>query len=164
MATIIVGEKVRNKKGEVGTILSYDDTCIRIDFSDRVVQMLCNAFEQGFLKYENQDLQGDIDQSVTQARMEKEEAEAAVRHAKEKAQSDRRLIQAQSSRTHFKVAILAASIRMDDAPLSLNGVRQRDVDLVQGVFADCDKDTADLYSRFKPKMTYPWNTSKAKGK
>ena len=56
MADIIIGEKVINKAKETGVIISFEKDYITVDFNTRVATFQCNAFEQGFLKYENIDL------------------------------------------------------------------------------------------------------------
>ena len=72
MFDIIIGEKVINKQGEAGTIISSDDCYIYVDYGTRSVKLLLNAFEKGFIKYENAQLQS---QSAKKAEVDKEAEE-----------------------------------------------------------------------------------------
>lgn len=63
MAEIIVGEKVVNKIRETGTIVSFDDNFIYVEFKNRVAKLQLDAFWQKFIRYENADLQRKIDEA-----------------------------------------------------------------------------------------------------
>lgn len=60
MADIFIGEKVVKLNGDVGIITSLENDLIYVDFKNRVARFKVNAFEQGFLRYENEDLQKNI--------------------------------------------------------------------------------------------------------
>ena len=57
MAEIHIGERVINKKGEIGTITGFDDSRVMVDFESRSTKFLSDAFENGFLIYTKADLQ-----------------------------------------------------------------------------------------------------------
>ena len=61
MTEIIIGAKVINKLKQVGTIVYVDNTYIGVDFGNRTAKVQLDAFDKGFLKYENTDLQSAID-------------------------------------------------------------------------------------------------------
>ena len=60
-----IGERVLNKKNESGVIESFDGKCIIVAFCDRKVQFNFDAFDLGFLKLENINLQNKIDMGET---------------------------------------------------------------------------------------------------
>lgn len=66
----LVGEKVINKQGEEGTILSVVGEYIKVDFGDRVADFLKKAFFLGFLKLLDKDLQKVIDEEAAQKQKE----------------------------------------------------------------------------------------------
>ena len=61
MAEIIIGERVINKREESGVIVYFDDKYINIQYNDRLGKLLINAFEEGYIKYENAELQNKVD-------------------------------------------------------------------------------------------------------
>lgn len=150
MAEIIVGEKVINKSNERGTILSLSSQYFTVDFGVRVASFQLDAFEKGFLAYENTALQSNVDAE----KVEKEQAKEAVRLTEEKAREARIQIQAELSKAHFNVAVLSATIRLDPAPITLTSVRKKDQELIQKIFAECDKETEALYGSVKPELEY----------
>lgn len=160
MVDIIIGEKVINKSKEIGTIVSFENGIIAVDFKSRVAKLMSNAFEQGYLKYTNVDLQSQIDEVKT-AQIQKSEEE---RMLKEKALRELKKVQDDLSRKHFRISVLSASIRLEPAKLTLNSIRKKDVDLVQKIFTKCDKDIKQLYDSVEPQMEYlkytPYSRSK----
>lgn len=164
MANIIIGEKVVNKLGLLGTIRSFDENYIYVDYNIRVARINLNAFEQGLLKYIKPDLQKEIDESINQEKLQAQQIADRQRMAKERADYDRNTIQSQISMTHFRVVIASANIRLDSAPLSLNNVRQNDKSLIESIFNECDKDTKELYSTITPRLEYQKGVSKARSK
>lgn len=160
MADIIVGEKVINKSKEIGTIISFEDNIIVVDFKTRVAKLMSNAFDEGYLKYINIDLQSKID-DVKKAEKQKLEEERVL---KEKSIKELKKVQDDLSRSHFRISVLSASIRLSPAKLTLTSVRKKDVDLVQKIFNECDKDIKQLYDSVEPKMEYlkytPYSRSK----
>ena len=135
MVDIIIGEKVINKSKEIGTIVSFENGIIAVDFKSRVAKLMSNAFEQGYLKYTNVDLQSQIDEVKT-AQIQKSEEE---RMLKEKALRELKKVQDDLSRKHFRISVLSASIRLEPAKLTLNSIRKKDVDLVQKIFTKLGK-------------------------
>ncbi len=160
MMDVIIGEKVINKSKQIGTIVSFDGNRIGVDFNTKIVSFLSDAFEKGFLKYEKNDLQADVDKT----KLENEERMKELNAAKEKAILDRAEIQAQTSKKQFLVSIISASIRLSPAPLTLKSIRKKDVDLIQRIFAECDKDIKELYSTIEPEMKYLKKKSYAKSR
>ena len=72
MVDIIIGESVINKSGEIGTLISFDDKFIVVDFKTRTTKIQSDAFEKGFLKYEKADLQNKTKENIEQAKIEEE--------------------------------------------------------------------------------------------
>ena len=154
MADVILGEKVVNKMKETGVIVSVEDRHVIVSFPHREAKFMVTAFEDGYLRYVDAALQSGVDAEIAQAKRAKEQEQEAKNRAQEKAQRDRRLIQAMAHKTQFKVAVAAATIRLDAAPITFHGVRKQDQDVIQAVFAECDKDTSALFAQFDPKMEY----------
>ena len=154
MIEIIVGEKIINKIRETGIILAFDDRYIYVRYPNREGKIPRDSFEKGVIKYENAELQSKVNQTIARAKEEKEQEIAAQRAEANKSVEDQRRIQEQLSRTHFRVCVDSASIRLDPAPITLGSIRRRDVDLIRDIFAECDKDTQKLYDLFEPQMRY----------
>lgn len=150
MAEVIVNEKVSNKQGESGTITAFDGRYIIVEFSTQSIKYRADAFEKGFLRYESAGAQAAIDDRIS----EEKQKEEAKRKAAETAADARRRVQAELSRTHFNVAVLSAVFRLDPAPITLGAVRKKDQDIVKAVFAECDKETEELYNSIRPDMSY----------
>ena len=150
MADIIVGEKIINKAREIGTIVSFDDQYIYVEFKNRTARMQLDAFDNGFIRYQNPELQGKIDA----VKDEQAQKAAAIRSDRERAAADRRIIQEELSSAHFNISLVSASIRLDPAPLTLTHVRKNDKELVERAFAECDKDIRELYALVTPDMIY----------
>lgn len=151
MAEIIIGERVINKIGEIGTIVSFDDKYICVAYNSRTAKLQLDAFEQGFLKYENASLQDKINEGINEIK-NKEEKEAENRRiAKSKAEEERRRLEAQAPvGTKFN----SVSIRLEPAPVSLSSVKRKHKELVQEIFNQCDKDIRVYYDMFHPSMKY----------
>lgn len=164
MTDIIIGEKVFNKTKEIGTIVSFDDNYICVDFKNRVAKLLRNAFEQGFLKYENPELQNNIDKNIEQSKIEKERALENNRIAFEKVKEERKLVAAKSPSADSNISFDKVSLRLDPAPVNLTSVRKNDKELIQEIFNECDIDTKELFDSFAPKMAYPKYTSYSRSK
>lgn len=153
MADIIVGERVVNKIKQSGKIVSVDDSCITVDFGSRRAKLKLNAFEEGFLRYENSELQRNIDEAIQMAEDEKTEKEEASRIAAERAREACIMMEAKAP---AGVKFNSVSIRLDPVPASFNSVKTKDRELVEKIFAACDGDVADLYSSFDPNMEYTY--------
>ena len=151
MAKIIVGEAVISKTKERGTIIAFDGVTISVQYAGRVARLQADAFEKGFLKYANADLQGEINNAFSLEQEKKEQA-AEEKHRKEQAARDARAsIQAQAP---IGVTVNSASIRLERAEVSLASVKTRHKALVKQVFDECDKDVGTLYDAFHPDMRY----------
>ena len=150
MEHIFVGETVVNKNKQVGTIAAFDGRFITVDFQGRNAMFQLDAFEKGFLCYENATLQGKLDEVKNQEKQKADE----IRLAKEKAAEERRTVQAELSKSHFNVAVLNAQIRLAPAPISWNSVRKKDQELIQAIFSECDQEINSLYSAVNPEMSY----------
>ncbi len=166
MVDIIVGEKVINKVNAVGTIVSVDDKCISVDFATKTAKFLLNAFEQGFLKYENAELQSKVDEIVSQVKMEEarkaEEIKKEQRIVEEKAKEERKLLASKTTRENSDVHFASVNVNLEPAPVNLNCVKKKDRELVQNVFNECDKDIKVLYESFNPQLQYSKITSYAR--
>lgn len=151
MAEIIIGERVINKLKQVGTIVSIDNTYIVVDFGNRTAKLQLDAFDKGFLKYENTDLQSAIDKGIQQIKDEKDKEAEKKRLVDEQVQNARRMIEAQAPvGTKFN----SVTIRLEPAPLTLASVKKNHRDKVQNIFGKCDIDVEFFYNSFNPSMKY----------
>ena len=160
MADILVGEKVINKNKETGIIVSFDGGIITVDFRGRTTKFLQDAFEKGFLKYENPAAQ----EVLNEAKRQEEEKAAQISAAKEKSAAERRKIQAELSKAHRQITVLSATFRLDPAPITLTGVRKKDQALIQQIFSECDQQTQVLMDSWNPQMEYLDRTSCSRSK
>ena len=150
MVEISVGETIINKAGEVGTIAAFDGQYITVNYRDRSAKFRSDAFEKGFLRYENEALQRTYDEK----KLAEAQKEAEARQSAERATEERRQIQRELSREHRRITVVSASIRLDPAKITLTSVRKKDQELIQQIFAACDADTEELYNSVKPEMEY----------
>ena len=56
MKMFVIGERVINKLNEVGVIDSINDQYIYVQYHDKLVKLFINAFEKGYIWYENEAL------------------------------------------------------------------------------------------------------------
>ena len=151
MAEIIIGERVINKLKQVGTIISVDNTYISVDFGNRTAKLQLEAFDKGFLKYENTDLQSAINKGIQQIKEEKAKADEEKHLAEEQAKNMLAMMEDQAPvGTKFN----SVSIRLEPAPLTLASVKKKHKEKVQEIFNECDKDVDIYYESFHPKMKY----------
>lgn len=150
MAQIILNKAVVTKKGETGTLLAFDGKYITVAFPDRQGMFPGDALEKGFLTYTDASLQKALDEE----KAKKAQEEKLLRLAAEKAAADRKTIQDQLSKTHFKIAVSSAAIRLAPAGASFTGVLARDKAQVREIFSQCDADITQLYSTVTPEMAY----------
>ena len=54
MKMFVIGERVINKLNEVGVIDSINDRYIYVRYQDKLVKLFINAFENGYIWYENE--------------------------------------------------------------------------------------------------------------
>jgi hypothetical protein len=163
MAEIIIGERVINKKKESGVIVYFDDKYINIQYNDRLGKLLINAFEEGYIQYENAELQNKVDEAIAQAKAEEERKEKE-RIAEEKAKAAFKIVTTQAPSQNNDIKFERVITLIDPAPVYLNSVDKNDRELVQEIFETCDKDTQTLYEAFEPKMKYPKLTSHSRSK
>ena len=150
MAEVFIGEKVINKSKEIGKIISCDGKLIVVEFAGRVAMFQCDAFEKGFLSYENSSLQSELNE----AKREEARKSTELQMASEKAANERRQVQAELSKAHRRITVLSATLRLDPAPITFTGVRKKDQELIRQIFAECDKDIKELYGSVKTDMEY----------
>lgn len=151
MKDIIIGEKVINKLRQHGTIVSFDDAYIYVDYGNRTAKLQLNAFELGFLRYEKADIQSNIDEKRQQVQNEKDQEAERKRLLEEKHLKMRKMMEAQApAGTKFN----SVSIRLEPAPISLNSVKNKHKATVQEIFDACDKDINTFYDHFHPTMRY----------
>ncbi len=156
MVDVIVGERVINKVGEIGTIVSFDDKYICVAYNSRTAKLQLDAFEKGFLKYENASLQDKINEGINEIKNKEEQETEERRIAKNKAQEECRRLEAQAPvGTKFN----SVSVRLEPAPVSLSSVKKKHKNLVQEIFNQCDKDIQVYYDMFHPSMKYIIHTS-----
>ena len=151
MADIIIGEKVLNSLNEQGTIVSFNDEIINVDFKWKVAKFSKDAFEKGYLRYQNIELQEKVNviKETVNITSNKEENKEDKKHEKIEIKHEE------------KVQYV---IRLEPKPINLNKVRKNDKSIIEEVFKICDEDAKELYKSFKPKMTYPKYTSYARSK
>lgn len=89
MPEVFIGEKVINKNGETGTIVAYDGGFITVDFQGRIEMYQHDAVFEGFLKYENPDMQRKAYEAIEaemvasiEEYLKEEEARIAEKRAK----------------------------------------------------------------------------------
>ncbi len=151
MADIIVGEKVINKAGEKGRIASFDGKIICVVFENRTAKLQSDAFERGFLKYENANLQGKINEGIEQVKKEKEQEIERKRLADKEAKEACRRMEKQAP---IGVKFNSVSIRLESAPVSISSVKEKHKALVREIFNACDEDIGVYYASFHPEMKY----------
>ena len=151
MTEIIIGERVLNKLKQVGTIVSVDNTYIYVDFGNRTAKLQLDAFDKGFLKYANADLQGEIDKGIRKIKEEMDKEAEKKRLAEEQAEKMRKMMEA---RAPIGTKFNSVSIRLEPAPASFSSVKSRHKKLVQEIFNECDKDINFYYESFYPNMRY----------
>ena len=151
MAEIIIGERVTNKLKQSGTIISVDDQHICIDFGNRTAKLQLDAFDKGFLKYENPDLQSAIDKGIEKIKEEKDREAEKKRLEDEKEKNIIKMMEAQApAGTNFN----SVSMRLEPAPVTLSSVKKKHREKVQKVFDECDKDMNFFGDSFNPRMKY----------
>ena len=163
MAEIIIGERVINKQKETGVIVSSDEKYINIQYSNRLSKLLVNAFEEGYIKYENAELQGKVEEAIAQTKLE-EARKKEERIAEEKAKPALKTVIPQALSQNDEIKFERVIALIDPAPVYLNSVDKNDRELVQEIFEECDKDAQTLYEAFEPKMKYPKFTSHSRSK
>ena len=151
MAEIVIGEKVINNQKETGTIISFDGKVIAIQYSNRVGKLLGDAFEKGFIKYENTELQSKIDDRANAIKNKAEQEAEEKRIAKQNAADACRKME---SMAPIGVKFNSVSIRLDPVLAGLSSVKTRHRKLAEEIFDKCDKDIGVLYDAFDPKMKY----------
>ena len=164
MVEVVIGERVVNKAGEAGTIVSFNDEYIHVEFQARTGVLQRNAFEEGFLSYENADLQSKVRDSIAQAKIDKENEAKELAVSREKSPEERKLVVAKSHSTTADIRFESTSLRLNAAKVTFNSVRVGDKDIIQRIFDECDQDTMSLYESFNPKMEYPKYTSQSRSK
>ena len=156
---IIVGEFVMNKLAEVGTITAFDSRYITVAYNNRTAMFMADAFEKGHIRYLNEDLQKKAEESIAQAKRE------AAQKAKEAILAAVKTKQEQKTPVASNAITIESSVLLiDSVPVFLNSVHKNDRQLVQEIFAECEKDTQNLYTSFQPKMVYPKFTSRSRSK
>ena len=164
MVDIIVGECVVNKVGEVGNIAAFDGRYVSVDYQDRVAKYESNAFEKGFIKYFNNELQDKVEESIALAAAEKKRKEEEARISAEKEEKEQKVKTAKTLVANNDVTIESAVLLIDPAPVYLNSVAPKDRATVKEIFDECEKDTQTLFKAFQPKMVYPKITSHSRSK
>ena len=166
MADVIIGEKVVNKARETGEILSFDDKYIIVEYKNRTTKVQLNAFDLGFLKYENVDLQNKTSESVAQAKIEEEQkaeeklqAEAS-QVIEEKAKIEELM---QSMKSNTEANFEKISLRLEPAMINSRGVEEKaHKKIIREIFEECDNHTIEVCESFNPKMEYSKMTSSSR--
>ncbi len=148
---IIIGKKVVNKLRQTGIIVSVDDKYFYVDYGNRVAKLPLDAFEKGFLKYEDADLQDKIDRELAQIENEKMQKKEELLLPYKRTEAVRKEIE---SKSPVGVRVDSASVQLEPAPLSFSLVKNKDQELLQEIFADCDNSIKAHYDAFEHKMKY----------
>ena len=158
MEHIIIGAKVINKSNEIGVIKSFEKKCFLVEFENRTTKFRLAAFEVGYLKYENEELQNKLIEYIKNNSIKKSESEPQE-------------VASESNENQYKTPIIRTNdntnkitIRLDKAPITFYHVRAKDKESIQKIFDECDKDTSSLYQSFCPIMEYPKYSSWARSK
>lgn len=150
---IEIGTKVVNKKNESGKIIGFDNNQITVEYDNRIVNLMPEAFNLGFLRLEDNDLQQKINENSVVIIKNSNPTELPEQNENTPQQEEQLVI---SSDDVFKV-------RLTSAPISFNKVRKKDKELIEKIFDCCDKDTL-LFKSFDPKMQYSKYTSYSRSK
>lgn len=129
---VIVGEKVINKKGEVGTVVSFDDKYICVQFEERLSKFQITAIDNGLLEYYDSDIKEEYIQK------------AEIIDKKIKPVPKNRL----------NINFLK---KTEDFEIAHVNVKQFDVyeaALIKKIFFECDKNIKELQNMFNPKFKY----------
>ena len=161
---IIVDEYVVNKQGEVGTLTAFDGQYITVDYMDRRAMYQSDGFEKGHIRYLNDDLQGGLLAQIAQEKLEAEQKATDARIAEEPAKLLQEASATKAAAPSDAITVESSILLIDPAPAYLNTVAKGDRQLVQEIFAECEKDTQNLYAAFRPKMVYPKFTSRSRSK
>ena len=164
MVDLIMGAKVINKAGEKGTIVSLENNYIKVDFVSRVATLQQDAFEKGFLKYENAELQNTVVKIIEQAKIEEERKIEQVRIVAEKAKQEIKPKQAKRTEKISNDKDISVKVNLDASPVNLNSIGTKDKEFFQKLFNECDKDIKTLFDLFDPKMAYYKYTSRSRSK
>ena len=168
MAEILVGERVINRAGESGVITCIENARISVDFQIRKARFSETAFEDGFLRYENEALQKELQEAIAQEELlaeQKKAEEERIANEQEKARKAVAAANAARAVVPADVIKFESIVRLiDPAPMHLNSVHKDDRELVQKIFDECEKNTQSLFEEFRPKMEYPKLTSHSRSK
>ena len=164
MVDIIIGEGVVNRLKEQGTIVSYDGIHIEVAYPDRTVKLVGSALEDGFIAYQNQELQNKVEEVIQQIKQQAEQKALEQQQERERMREQRKQLQAQSKNAPVDLSVVSTTVRLNPRPITLGKVRKKDVPVVQRVFEACDADTRELFQSFQPEMEYPRYTSHSRSK
>lgn len=89
MAKVYIGESVKNGCGEIGVITTFDNQYITVDYPDRTASVVIDAFEKGYIKYVNKELQSEVLDSIAKAESIKKQKAEEERIAAEKAKAEK---------------------------------------------------------------------------
>ena len=164
MVKIHIGERVKNGRGESGVITAFDNQYITVDYPSRTASVVIDAFEKGYIKYENAKLQNEVQDCIAKIELMKKQKAEEKRIAEEKEKAEKKALAIKSPTINTDIKFESIKTLIDPAPLYLSSVRKKDRQLVQQIFDECDKDTQSLYKNFKPNMLYPKLTSRSRSK
>lgn len=164
MVKIYIGERVKNGRGEIGVITAFDNQYITVNYLGRTASVVIDAFEKGYIKYENAELQSEVQDSIAKAELIKKQKAEEERIAAEKAKAEKKSLATRKLISNDDIKFESIIKLIDPAPVYLNSVHTNDRQLVQKIFDECEKDTQSLYEAFQPKMTYPKLTSHSRSK
>lgn len=142
MIQSFIGERVQNRNGEIGTIVSFDGQYLTVDFPGHTAILLHNAFEQGFLHMENAAQQARIQAAITQAQQNYPSRQPSIADIEAEAQ---RLARAQ--------------IASQTTDFDLSSVPRADQALVQSIFLCCQQENDAIHAALDEQMEYPQYTS-----
>ena len=164
MVKIHIGERVKNGREESGVITAFDNQYITVDYPSRTASVVIDAFEKGYIKYENTKLQNEVQDCIDKIELMKKQKAEEERISAEKAKAEKRALAIKTPTINTDIKFESVKTLIDPAPVYLTSVRKKDRQLVQQIFDECENDTQSLYKNFKPTMLYPKFTSRSRSK
>ena len=89
MMNIYIGEQVKNLRGEIGVITTFNNQYIMVDYPDRTASVVLDAFEKGYIKYIDSKLQAEVKDSIAKIEALKRQKTEEERIAAEKARAEK---------------------------------------------------------------------------
>lgn len=161
---IIVGEHIVSKAGEQGVITAFDGQYIMVAYQTRNTAFQSDAFAQGYIRYENPELQKKILEGIAKETQESKQKAEQASIATEQMQQEQQNQAAKVPVCNQGVKFESIRLILEPAAYTLNSVRKPHKALVAEIFEQCNQDIKALYEKTTPRMTYPKFTSHSRSK